>query len=87
LRVHVDVPELLPELSEFLESRGCLAVRRGDTELEVVIPEAPSEFEAATMLLADLDLWRATKPWAPATLDPEQARKPGAPQGSGRGGD
>jgi hypothetical protein len=73
VRVRVDIPELLPELSEFLESRGCLAVRRGDDELEVVIPEAPSSFEAATMLLADLDLWRARRPWAQATLNPKHS--------------
>ena len=59
MRIRVDIPELLPELCEFLEGRGCLAVRRSDDELDVVVPNAPSTFEAATVLLADLAVWRA----------------------------
>jgi hypothetical protein len=70
VRVRVDIPELLPELCEFLEGRGCLAVRRSEDEIEVVVPDAPSGFQAATMLLADLAVWRAEKPWAQATLNP-----------------
>jgi hypothetical protein len=70
VRVRVDIPELLPNLCEFLSSRGCVVVEVGDSEAEVVIPGAPSSFEAATTLLADLDLWRAKRPWARATLEP-----------------
>ena len=70
MRVRVDIPELLPELCEFLEGRGCLAVRRSDDEIEVVVPDAPGGFQAATMLLADLAVWHAEKPWAQATLNP-----------------
>jgi len=70
MRIRVDIPELLPELCEFLEGRGCLAVRRSRDLIEVVVPDAPSSFQAATTLLADLAVWRARKPWAHATLDP-----------------
>ena len=71
MRVRVDIPELLPELCEFLEGRGCLAVKRSEDEIDVFVPDAPSSFQAATTLLADLDIWRAQKPWAHATLNPE----------------
>jgi hypothetical protein len=72
VRVRVDIPELLPLLCEFLSGRGCVVVEVGTDEAEVVIPGAPSSFEAATMLLADLDLWRATRPWVRATLEPDR---------------
>lgn len=70
MRIRVDIPELVPELCDFLEGRGCLALRRGEDEIDVFVPDAPDAFQAATMVLADLALWRARKPWAHATLDP-----------------
>lgn len=73
MRVRVDTPELIPELSEFLEGRGYEVVPRGNGEIAVSAPQAPQDFRAAVMLLADLDLWRAKHPWAPARLDPELA--------------
>ncbi len=74
MRVRVDIPELLPDLCDFLSQRGCLAVEVGDDQAQVVIPGAPSSFEAATMLLADLDLWRAKRPWVRARLEPDPLR-------------
>lgn len=79
MRVWVDIPELVPELCEFLSERGCIALEVGDGVVEVAIPDAPSSFEAAMMLLADLDLWRARRPWARARLEPD-------PVGQGRRG-
>jgi len=74
LRVHVDIPELVPELCEFLEGRGYEVARGGNNEITVLAPQGPRDFLAAVTLLADLDLWRARHPWAPARLDPELAR-------------
>jgi hypothetical protein len=71
VRVRVEIPELCPELCEFLSGRGFVALDAGSGVAEVTIPGAPSSFEAAMMLLADLDLWRAKRPWARATLEPD----------------
>jgi hypothetical protein len=71
LRVRVDIPELLPELCEFLESRGYEVVGNGGDEVNVVWPQAPEDFGAAVTLLADLDIWRARHPWVHARLDPQ----------------
>lgn len=74
MRVHVDIPELLPELCEFLEGRGYEVVGNGEGEITVLAPQGPRDFQAAITLLTDLDLWRARHPWAPARLDPELTR-------------
>jgi hypothetical protein len=71
LRVRVDIPELLPELCEFLSGRGYEVVHEGDDEITVAVASGPTDFRAAISLLADLDLWRAKHPWATTRLDPE----------------
>src|SRR5262249_34406373 len=52
LRVHVDIPELLPELCEYLARRGWEASEIGDGEARVLSPSGRKDFETATMLLA-----------------------------------
>ena len=74
MRVRVDIPELLPDLCDFLSQRGCVVVEVGQDTARVAIPSAPSSFEAAMVLLADLDLWRASRPWVSATLEPDPMR-------------
>lgn len=74
MRVRVDIPELIPELSEFLRRRGYDVEPAGGDEITVVATD-PNDFRTAVSLLADLDLWRAKHPWAPARLDP-QLRSP-----------
>jgi len=71
VRVRVDIPELLPELCEFLESRGYELGERSDDDVEVTIAEGPRDFRAAITLLADLDVWQAKRSWAHARLDPD----------------
>jgi hypothetical protein len=71
VRVRVDIPDLLPDLCDFLSERGCVVVEVGHDLAEVAIPSAPSRFEAAMILLADLDFWRAKRPWVNATLEPD----------------
>ena len=70
MRIHVDAPELLPDLCDYLSRRGFLAVEVGAAEAQVALPKAPSEFEAAMLLLADIDLWRAKRAWVHVSLDP-----------------
>jgi hypothetical protein len=70
VRVRVDIPELLPELCEFLERRGYEVGARGDDDVDVTMPEGPRDFRAAVTLLADLDVWQAQRSWAHARLDP-----------------
>ena len=71
MRVRVDIPELLPELCDYLSRRGWPAVEVGLDEANVLAPLGRSDFEAATMLLADVDLWRAKRPWTHVTVNPK----------------
>lgn len=71
MRVRVDIPELIPALSEFLTARGYEVVPAGGDEITVVSAQDPEDFRSAMSLLADLDLWRARHPWATTRLDPQ----------------
>jgi hypothetical protein len=71
VRVRIDIPELMPELCDYLSRRGWVAVGVALEEADVLAPGAASEFEAATMLLADVGLWRAQRPWARVTVNPQ----------------
>jgi hypothetical protein len=72
MRVRMDIPELIPELSEFLRGRGYDVVPQGEDEITVVAAHSsPQDFLSAISLLADLDMWRAKHPWATTRLDPE----------------
>jgi hypothetical protein len=73
LRVRIDIPELIPELSEFLTARGYEVSPAGGDEITVVAAKDPQDFRSAMSLLADLDVWRAKHPWATTRLDPELA--------------
>jgi hypothetical protein len=73
MRVRIDVPALLPDLCDYLSQRGFVAFEVGVDEAKVTLPNAPSEFEAAALLLADVDLWRAQHVWAHVAVDPGQA--------------
>ena len=66
----MDIPELVPELSEFLRTRGYEVVHEPDGEL-TVSGHDPQDFRQAMTLLADLDVWRAKHPWAAPRLDPQ----------------
>jgi len=70
VRVRVDIPELLPELFDYQLRRGWAAAEVGLAEANVLAPSAPSDFEAAIMLLADVDLWRAQRTWTHVTVNP-----------------
>jgi hypothetical protein len=48
VRVRVDIPELLPELCDYLAQRGWAAVEVGLDEANVLARSAPSDFEAQT---------------------------------------
>jgi hypothetical protein len=67
----MDIPELVPELTEFLRTRGYEVVSESDDEITVSSARDPQDFREAMALLADLDLWRAKHPWATARLDPQ----------------
>lgn len=70
MKVRMDIPELVPEFSEFLVARGYEVTTAGGDEITVAAPD-PNDFRSAMSLLADLDLWRAKHPWARTRLDPE----------------
>jgi len=66
----MDIPELVPELTEFLEKRGYQVTAQSDDEI-AVSGRDPQDFRQAVTLLADLDVWRAKHPWATTRLDPQ----------------
>jgi hypothetical protein len=67
----MDIPELVPELVEFLRSRGYDVVPESADEITVSSGQDSQDFRDAVTLLADLDVWRAKHPWATARLDPQ----------------
>jgi hypothetical protein len=71
VRVRVDIPELIPELCEFLKMRGYDVAHVGGDEITVVAAQDQQDFRTAMSLLADLDVWRAKHPWATTRLDPQ----------------
>jgi hypothetical protein len=70
VRVRVDIPELMPELCEFLWKRGYEVSKAGGDEINVSGQDS-QDFRQAVTLLADLDVWRAKHPWATTRLDPQ----------------
>ena len=58
MRVRVSDPALLSDLCDYLSRRGCVAVEVGVEDANVLVPGAPSSFEAAAMLMVEIDLWR-----------------------------
>ena len=70
MRVRVSDPALLSDLCDHLSRRGCTAVEASEDEADALIPGAPSSFEEATMLLAEIDLWRAKRAGVEVTVDP-----------------
>ena len=58
MRVRVSDPALLSDLCDYLSRRGCVAVEVGKEDANVLVPGAPSSFEAAAMLMVEIDLWR-----------------------------
>ena len=70
MRVPVSDPSLLSDLCHYLSRRGCTALDASEDESDALIPGAPSSFEEATMLMAEIDLWRAKRAAVEVTVDP-----------------
>jgi hypothetical protein len=70
MRVRVSDPSLLSELCDYLSRRGCTAVEASEDEADVLISGAPSSFEETTMLMAEIDLWRAKRAAVEVTVGP-----------------
>jgi hypothetical protein len=69
LQIRINDPSLLVELCDFLAREGFIAVESGPDTADVLTPYAASEFEAATLLLTKIDLWRATHPGVTVRTD------------------
>src|SRR2546428_5291831 len=78
MRVRVSDPSLLSDLCDHLSRRGCTALEASEDEANVLIPGAPSSFEEATMLMAEIDLWRAKRAGAEVMGDRWRAPRPRA---------
>jgi acetolactate synthase small subunit len=71
MRIRVSDPASLLDLCDFLSRRGCVAVEVGEDEAEILIPGAPSRFEAATMVMSEVGIWRAKRSGVEVVLEPE----------------
>jgi hypothetical protein len=60
MRVRVNDPTLLGDLCDFLSRRGYVCAEAGEEEAQILSPGVPSEFEALTMLMSEVGIWRAT---------------------------
>ncbi len=70
MRVRVSDPSLLSDLCDYLSRLGCAAVEASEDEAIAFIPSVPSSFEEATMLMTEIDLWRAKRAGVEVTVDP-----------------
>ena len=59
------------DLCNHLSRSGCVAVEASEDEADVFIPGARSGFEAAVMVMTEIDLWRAKRPGVEITVDQE----------------
>lgn len=69
VRISVSDPSLLSDLCDFLSRRGYACVEAGEDEAQILLPDAPSEFEAAAMLMSEVGIWRARKSGVEVGLD------------------
>ena len=71
MRVRVSDPSLLSDLCNHLSRGGCVAVEACEDEADVLLPGARSGFEAAVMVMTEIDLWRAKRLGVEITVDQE----------------
>jgi hypothetical protein len=71
MRVRVSDPDCLLDLCDFLSRRGCVAVKVGEDEVEILIPVARRRFEAAAVVTSEVGIWRAKRTRVLVVLDPE----------------
>jgi hypothetical protein len=71
MRVRISDPALLSDLCDYLSRQGCVAVEAGEDEANVLIPGAHSTFEAAVMVMTEIDLWRVKQQPVAVTVDAE----------------
>lgn len=69
MRVRVSDPAVLRDLCDYLSRQGCVAMEAGEDEANVLIPGATSSFEAAVMLMTEIDLWRLKREGVTVTVD------------------
>jgi uncharacterized protein YggU (UPF0235/DUF167 family) len=68
LHVFISHPQLLFDLQAALRRAGCVAEQRRSHELEVYIPDAPSDGQARRELDAYLATWQSTHPGVEAYI-------------------
>jgi hypothetical protein len=60
MRVRVSEPKLLGDLCDYLSRQGYVCQEAAGDQAHVLMPGAHSSFEAATLLLAQIEGWRET---------------------------
>jgi hypothetical protein len=72
MRVRVSDPTFLQDLCDFLSRQGCVAVEVSEDEAEVLVPGAGSGFEAATMVMSEVGIWRVKRAGVRVAVEPER---------------
>ena len=68
MRVRLSDPALLPNLVDYLRAAECVVEEVGPGELNVLIPRAPSDEQAAREVDIYLRAWQAMHPNARAAI-------------------
>jgi len=71
MRIRISDPALLGDLCDHLSRQGCVAVEAGAEEVNVLIPGARSPFEAAMMVMTEIDLWRLKQASVTVSVQPD----------------
>jgi hypothetical protein len=70
MRVRVADASLLSDLCDYLSLQGYVVVEASQDEADVLMP-APSDLEAATKLMVEIDIWRAKHGAVEVSVNPE----------------
>ncbi len=70
MRIRVADASLLSDLCDHLSLQGYVAVEASEGEADVLMP-APSDLEAATKLMLEINIWRAKYGAVEVSVNPE----------------
>lgn len=72
MRVRVNDPSLLADLCDFLSRRGYVCAEASEDEAQILLPQARSGFDAMTLMMTDLGIWRATRAEVQILVEPDR---------------
>jgi uncharacterized protein (DUF2141 family) len=70
MRIRLEDASLLSDLCDYLSLQGYVAVEASEDEADVLMP-APTDLEAATKLMVEINIWRAKQGAVEVSVNPE----------------